>query len=76
MKWFLFIYFLGYVVSYYSWKLFDDEDRDWESVFTSLKLSFLSWLSVVLIWGFMGYDWIQNKIEEYTKKNTKPPKWL
>lgn len=71
--WFLFIYLIGVIISYYMLRyIFRKEvynPYDWDRVYTNSLLSLLSFVVVVVILII----WLTNKIESI---NAKPPKWL
>lgn len=75
MNWFLFIYLIGVIISYYMLRyIFRKEEDlynpyDWDRVYANSILSLLSFVVVIIILII----WLTDKIESI---NFKPPKWL
>lgn len=72
----IFIYIVGYIFSYYWFKLLSikvmkEKNWSWEDVRFGLKVSFGSWISIIILTCVV----IGVKLE--SKKDTdKPPRWL
>lgn len=75
MSIYILIYIIGFIVSYYSWKLLE-ATCDWESVGFRLRVSIFSWISVVVVIGILLVFLIQDFCLNNKIFKKEPPKWL
>lgn len=76
----LVIYFIGFLASYI-WQKIEDvinkQERDWDDVKNSLKISIFSWISIIALLILLLDKIKLSKIKLFKiKLSNKPPKWL